>query len=240
MADAHVFIVGEIDGEPPGDLLWAPRARPAPILTMGLVPAFPGRPRAGRDGPVGTLQLAAQPLLNVLLQPRVRRPASPPWVAGPRSAPSTARPTPGSRASRRGSPRCAAAPARSSPGSRFSSRAIARTPWPCARSSASLLTLGERQIAAGRLGQAQWRHAASVTKPARPDWLPTRRPRPPRPRCACPARSDARTRAPHARPGSADPVNASPDEAPDPPAADVVPSHTSVIVRCCDDRLNPP
>ena len=68
----------------------------------------------------------------------------------------------------------------------------------------------------------------------------TRRAEAPPPRCACPAQSGARTHAPHASPASAGPASASPVAKPDAPAADVVPSNTSVITGCCDDRLSPP
>src|SRR5690606_22673795 len=69
---------------------------------------------------------------------------------------------------------------------------------------------------------------------------PTPRHRQRRPRCSCPERSDAKTRAPHGAPGSADPATASPGEAPCPPTAAVAPPTTSIIERCCDDHLNPP
>ena len=137
VADPHGLIIGEVDLQPLRDLLGAPRRDPAAVLAVRLVPAVPrpGR-RPGDRRPVRAAHLPRQPFLHVVAQPLVRRPASPSSVVARPAPPSTARPTPDSRACRRVSPRCGAAPARSSTGARPSSRAIARTPTPCARSSA--------------------------------------------------------------------------------------------------------
>src|SRR3954468_10590235 len=73
VADAHVDIVGEVQDQPPGDLLRTPGRGPAPIGPVRLVQPLPGRGRAGHDGPIRTLQLPAQPGPDVVLKP---------WIAG--------------------------------------------------------------------------------------------------------------------------------------------------------------
>ena len=168
VADAHVDIVGEVEDQPPGDLLWTPGRGPAPIGAVRLVQPLPGRWRASRDGPIRTLQLPAQPGLDVVLKPWIarqfRRLGTP--RRGLRLPLRDTRPVVGLAAAGRG---VAPQLARDRPGIALELPGDRTDALALRLQQRDLLTLGERQIAAGGLGQAQRRHAASVTKPAHRD-----------------------------------------------------------------------
>ena len=70
--DPHRRIIGELELEPLGDLLRAPRAHPPPVLSARLVAALPRpRDRPCRGRAVRQAHLAREALLHVLTQPRV-------------------------------------------------------------------------------------------------------------------------------------------------------------------------
>src|SRR6266850_32499 len=69
VGDPHRLIIGEVDLQPGGYLLRAPRARPSAILAVWLVASPPGRRRRTRHrGPVRPAGLACEALLNVITQ----------------------------------------------------------------------------------------------------------------------------------------------------------------------------
>src|SRR3954466_7700698 len=61
VADPHRLVAGKVEPQPPGDLLRAPRARPAPVLPPSVAPAFPGHRRPGDRRPAGSDDAAGQP-----------------------------------------------------------------------------------------------------------------------------------------------------------------------------------
>jgi hypothetical protein len=136
---------------------------------MGLVQALPGPRRPRCDRPVGPLQLPTQPGLDVLLQPRIacelRRLGAP--SGGLRLPLRDRRPVLDSAASGRG---VASQLARDRAGIALELTSDRPDPDTLRLQQSEVLTLVERQIAAGGLGQAQRRHAASVAKPSRRDW----------------------------------------------------------------------
>ena len=72
MADAHGLIIREIDPEPAGDLLRAPRHSPPPVLPVRLVQSLPRRRlRSGSDRAIGPADASGEPFLHVLTQPVV-------------------------------------------------------------------------------------------------------------------------------------------------------------------------
>src|SRR5690242_676635 len=72
VADPHRLVAGEVEPQPPGDLLRAPRARPAPVLPPSVTTAFPGHRRPGDRRPAGSDDGAGQPVSHVRPQRRVR------------------------------------------------------------------------------------------------------------------------------------------------------------------------
>src|SRR5699024_10597902 len=73
VADTHGLIIRVIELQPVGDLLRAPRPRPPSISPVRLIQALPGRRgRSRNDRAVGSADVACEPFLDVLPQPRVR------------------------------------------------------------------------------------------------------------------------------------------------------------------------
>jgi hypothetical protein len=66
--DAHRLVVGEVEREPPGDLLGTPRGRPAPVLAAAVPAAAPPYARTGQRPPVRRRDRACKPLLDVAPQ----------------------------------------------------------------------------------------------------------------------------------------------------------------------------
>ena len=113
--DPHRLIIGEVDPQPVRDLLRAPRRRPPTVLAPRLVATLPRRwsqAPAPPSRPAGEPDRRAAPARTRATDHRRR--ASRSSGDEPSTPPSTARPTPGNRASRRGWPRCGAAHERSS------------------------------------------------------------------------------------------------------------------------------
>src|SRR5699024_11189846 len=72
VADAHGLIIGEVERQPVRDLLRTPRQRPTPVSPVGLAQALPGRRgRARNDRAVRSADVACEPVLDVLPQPRI-------------------------------------------------------------------------------------------------------------------------------------------------------------------------
>ena len=70
--DAHGLIIGEIDPEAVGDLLWAPGPGPAPIRSAAVASADEPHIGAWHQLAVGSGDRAGQAVLHVRLQPSVR------------------------------------------------------------------------------------------------------------------------------------------------------------------------
>ena len=70
VADAHGFIVREVEPQALGDLLRAPRLGPAPVLPGTVPPALPGHGRPGHRGPARGSNHASQPVLHIRPQRR--------------------------------------------------------------------------------------------------------------------------------------------------------------------------
>ena len=159
----------------------------------GLLRPFHGLNAGPADrASVGPTHVAGQSLLHVLAQPlvggelgRLRPPRA-------RARPSTAPPTPGTRAGRRASPRCAATRARSSTATGPAAARSHARPSPrhaTARSPPARRTTGTDPRPRRRSDRAS-RHPPETTGRQPPA---TPRPRAPPPRCAGPSRSHART-----------------------------------------------
>src|SRR5699024_4349982 len=72
VADAHGFIIWEVDGESPRDLLRAPCLRPPAVLAVRLVAPLPLRTVRPGDLAVRSMHNPGEPFLHVLAQPLVR------------------------------------------------------------------------------------------------------------------------------------------------------------------------
>ena len=172
VADPHGLIVGEVELQP---VAICSGLQAVPHRRSCAAPVAATLPRHVRPGDRPSRRRRRPPrpdVLHVLAQPRRWPPAWPASGAARPARPSTARPRPGRPAPRHGSRRCGAARARSSTGRGPAPRAISRTPQPGPFKHRDLLTLGERQVPARRLGQADRWHAATVAEPPR-----THRPR---------------------------------------------------------------
>jgi hypothetical protein len=169
VADAHGLIIREVGLQAMRDLLRAPGCRPSPVLPMRLVQALPrGCLGACDGGAVESADAAEEPLLHVLAQPVVacelrgfRA------LRGLLSLPLRHQgavdllPAPGRRVAAklaRNGPRVASDPA----GDLSHADLLGAQ-------QRDLFTLGERQVSARGLVQAERRHPASVTEPARSD-----------------------------------------------------------------------
>jgi hypothetical protein len=117
VADPHGLIIGEVDLQPPRDLLGAPALHPPTITAMRLVAPRPRRP--GRaEGSTGTVSNASdEPVLDVRVEPLVRGQLPLASGAGPDARHAIARSTPGSPPSKSAWRSCGGAPSRSSTGS---------------------------------------------------------------------------------------------------------------------------
>ena len=71
VADPHGLIIGEIDRQPPRDLLGAPSFDPAAVPTMRLVPPLPPRTLRPNSSAVRRLDQTRKPVLDVIPQPLV-------------------------------------------------------------------------------------------------------------------------------------------------------------------------
>ena len=169
MADAHGLIIGEVDLQPVRDLFRAPRRRPPPVLPVRLVQPLPRRRLGpGDDRAVGPADAPGEPLLHVLTQPVVAH-----ELRGLRALRRLLRlplrhQGPVDRLAAPGR-RVAAQLARDRPRVTSDPAGDLAHPELLSAQQRDLLTLGERQVAARGLVQADRRHAASVTEPAGPD-----------------------------------------------------------------------
>jgi transposase-like protein len=68
MGDTHRLIIGEVQAQPVGDLLGAPRTRPAPVLPPAVAAADPLHLRAVDGDPVRALHRPRQAVLHVAAQ----------------------------------------------------------------------------------------------------------------------------------------------------------------------------
>ena len=165
MRDPHRLIIGEVDSQPVGDLLRAPRCRPPAVLTARLVrdrstarspapapPSRPGAEPARPAAPARTPASARQPRASrssdagppLRLPLRDRRPVLELPAAGSRVAAQL----PGDR--RRRSPNLTSD--------------LAHTRHP-ARKQRDLLPLSKRQVAPRQRGERDSRHPATVPEP---------------------------------------------------------------------------
>jgi hypothetical protein len=64
MGDAHRLIIGEVQAQPVGDLLWTPRPGPTAIPAATAAPAEPLDVRAAHRNTIGSLDHASQPVLD--------------------------------------------------------------------------------------------------------------------------------------------------------------------------------
>jgi hypothetical protein len=71
--DPHRVSIGEVQAQPIGDLLRAPRVRPAPVPAATTTPADPRDLRPSHGDAVGALHAASQPILHIATQPIVDR-----------------------------------------------------------------------------------------------------------------------------------------------------------------------
>ena len=72
VAYPHRLIAGEVEPQPPGDPLWAPCTRPAPMLPRPVPAARPRHRRSGHRGPARSGHGARQPVLHIRPQRRPR------------------------------------------------------------------------------------------------------------------------------------------------------------------------
>jgi hypothetical protein len=164
MGDAHRLIIGEVQAQPVGDLLRAPRPRPAPVLPPAVAAADPLHPRAVDRDPVRALHRPRQAVLHVAAQLAVHgalrglgapRPhvGVPPGRRGPVLEPAAASRGVATEFSgdRR---RPAAEPTRDLP-----------DPGAAGAQKSDLLPLGERQVPPRRRGQHDGRHPTTLPKP---------------------------------------------------------------------------
>src|SRR5665213_665434 len=73
MADAHGFIMGEVDGKPASDLFWAPGPRPPTVFPSPMSAAFPRHGRACNLFAARSDDDTSEPLLHIASQCRVGR-----------------------------------------------------------------------------------------------------------------------------------------------------------------------
>ncbi len=238
MGHAHRPIIRKVEPQPVGDLLRAPRPRPATVRPSTVTPTDPLHVRAIDGDTVGPLHRARQPVLHIAAQLEVRRELG--GLRAPR--PQVAMPLCG-----RGAIPEPAATSRSVapqlPGNRRrrTTEPARDFPHPAALGTQQrdLLPLGERQVPPRRRGERQGRHPATLPKPPDTDRgrhvrLQRRRlaRKPQRDRRPEPltilSSSDRRTaRRAHHRPTRTLP---SPN----------LPAHRNYSRERCDDQLNPP
>ena len=172
VADPHRLIARKVEPQPPGDLLRAPRPRPAPVLPRPVPTALPGTAGPATAAPSGSGDGTRQPLLHIRPQRRVRHASFAGF--GRRAARSACHCAVVARYS--SPPLRVAALRRSSreivDAARPSRRATSRTPWPCARQQRDLLALRKRQVPPRerlrRPRKRRWWHAACLPEPAGP------------------------------------------------------------------------
>jgi hypothetical protein len=68
MRDPHGWIIGEIELEPVGNLLGAPRRRPAPVLASAVTPTNPPHIGARHERPIEFGDRTCQSILHVLAE----------------------------------------------------------------------------------------------------------------------------------------------------------------------------
>jgi hypothetical protein len=82
MRDPHRVIMGEVDPEPVGDLLGAPRHCPAPVLAGTVAPAVPAHGGTGQPGTVRGRDHSCQSVLHVVSQLLLRSQLRHLWAFG--------------------------------------------------------------------------------------------------------------------------------------------------------------
>jgi hypothetical protein len=65
MADAHGFIIREVDWKSAGDLFWAPGVRPTAVFPPSMSTSFPGHDGARNACPFRRDDDTSQPLLHI-------------------------------------------------------------------------------------------------------------------------------------------------------------------------------
>jgi hypothetical protein len=82
VGDPHRLIIREVELDPTGDLFWAPRPRPAPILPPSMATTDPGHLRTGHRAAVGTDDRPGEPVLHIEPQRVVGGELCPLWTPG--------------------------------------------------------------------------------------------------------------------------------------------------------------
>src|SRR5579859_2859763 len=167
MRDPHGIIIREAGPQPAGDLLGAPRGRPAPVLMPPVTPADPADARALHAGPIiGPSHRASQPILDAAPQRLVHRqlgglrtPGAPISVPLRRRRPVLQVPAAG-RSIAPQLPRDRGSRAAGSPGD-------LPHPAPMRPQDRDLLPLGKGQVARRHGALGDRRHATSFAEPPR-------------------------------------------------------------------------
>ena len=239
--DPHRRIIGEVDRSRPEICSGLHAVAHRRSWRRGLLRPFHGLIAGpAHRGPVGPAHLAGEPVLHVLAQPVVGGELGRLRDGAPSARPSTAPPTPGTRACRRGWPRCAAAPARSSTATaRSRARSRAR---PCPRRAATRSPRAPRSTGTGTRPASSMNVA--IPPRSRNHRTASRRDTP----TACAASSLLK---PSRDPPPEPPLDIAPHATACPATSSATgpstPSSTQQACpsqpprsRCCDDQLNPP